>query len=81
MKRRPATKKINTVQIFGNNIFRGQKLTIGMDLGDCWSSYCVLDEAGKILLTAENGTPRLASSYLGGPDKTPAVYCHSEESR
>jgi len=43
-------KKTNTVQIFRNNIFREQKLTIGMDLGDCWSSYCVLDEAGKIIL-------------------------------
>jgi transposase len=43
-------KKTNTVQIFRNKIFGKQKLTIGMDLGDCWSSYCVLDEAGKILL-------------------------------
>ncbi len=43
-------KKINTVQIFRNEIFGKQKLTIGLDLGDCWSSYCVLDEAGKIIL-------------------------------
>jgi transposase len=43
-------KKINTVQIFRNEIVGKQKLTIGLDLGDCWSSYCVLDEAGKIIL-------------------------------
>src|SRR3974377_821477 len=49
-KRRPAMKKISTVQEFGNEIFKGQKLTIGLDLGDRWSFYCVLDETGKILL-------------------------------
>ena len=43
-------KKISTVQAFGNEIFREQKLTIGLDLGDRWSFYCVLDEAGTIIL-------------------------------
>jgi transposase len=43
-------KKISTVQAFSNEIFKGQKLTIGLDLGDRWSYYCVLDEAGKIIL-------------------------------
>jgi transposase len=38
------------VQAFRNEIFKEQKLTIGMDLGDRWSFYCVLDEAGKIIL-------------------------------
>src|SRR5208283_5326494 len=50
MKRRPAMKKTNTVRVNGNVIFKGHKLTIGMDLGDNWSCYCVLDEGGKILL-------------------------------
>src|SRR5712691_6937026 len=49
-KRRPAMKKISTMQALGNEIFEVQKLTIGMDLGDRWSFYCVLDEAGKIIL-------------------------------
>src|SRR5580704_5066289 len=49
-ERRPAMKKISTVRVFGNEIFEVQKLTIGMDLGDRWSFYCVLDEAGKIIL-------------------------------
>jgi transposase len=33
----------------GKKIFKGQ-LTIGLDLGDRSSSYCVVDQAGKILL-------------------------------
>ena len=37
-------KKISTVQVFGNEIFKEQKLTIGVDLGDLWSFYCVRDE-------------------------------------
>ena len=43
-------KKISTVQTFQSEIFKDQKLTIGVDLGDRWSFYCVLDEAGKIIL-------------------------------
>src|ERR1700739_4790238 len=50
IKRRPAMKKISTVRVNGNMIFKGHKLTIGLDLGDRWSFYCVLDEAGKIIL-------------------------------
>jgi transposase len=46
-------KKISTVQANGNMIFKGHKLTMGLDLGDRWSSYCVLDEAGKIILEQE----------------------------
>ena len=43
-------KKISTEPTFRNGILKKQKLTIGMDLGDHWSCYCVLDEAGKIIL-------------------------------
>jgi len=49
-------KKISTVQTFSNEIFREQKLTIGVDLGDRWSFYCVLDEAGKIILEQKVAT-------------------------
>src|SRR6202795_4821099 len=49
-KRRPAVKKTNTVRVDENMIFKGHKLTIGVDLGDHWSCYCVLDEAGEIIL-------------------------------
>jgi len=43
-------KKTITVQAFKNEIFKEQKLTIGLDLGDRWSFYCVLDEAGQVIL-------------------------------
>src|SRR4249920_168571 len=56
MKRRPAMKKTSTVRVNGNMIFKGQKLTLGMDLGDHWSCYCVLDEAGKIILEQKVAT-------------------------
>src|ERR1700682_5424390 len=43
-------KKISTVQAFGNELFKEQKLKIGVDLGDLWSFYCIRDEAGEIIL-------------------------------
>ena len=43
-------KKISTMQVFSNEILKEQKLTIGVDLGDRWSFYCILDEVGKIIL-------------------------------
>jgi transposase len=43
-------RKISTVQAVRNELLKEQKLTIGVDLGDRWSFYCVLDEAGKIIL-------------------------------
>jgi transposase len=52
-------KKISTVQAFGNEIFKGHKLTIGLDLGDRWSFYCVLDEAGKVILEQKVPTTSL----------------------
>jgi transposase len=55
-KRRPAMKKISTMQAFSNEILQEQKLTIGVDLGDRWSFYCVLDEAGKIILEQKVAT-------------------------
>ena len=42
-------QKISTMQTRGKNIFEGQ-LTIGLDLGDRSSAYCVLNEAGEIVL-------------------------------
>jgi transposase len=65
-KRRPAMKKISTVQVFGNEIFKEQKLTIGVDLGDRWSFYCVLDEAGKIILEQKVPTTPEAMKHTFG---------------
>src|SRR5256885_572051 len=55
-KRRPAMKKTNTVRVNGNMIFKGHKLTMGLDLGDRWSFYCVLKEAGEVLLEQKVAT-------------------------
>ena len=43
-------KKISTAAAKQNRNFSEQKLTIGLDLGDRSSWYCVLDEAGEVLL-------------------------------
>src|SRR5438094_9227519 len=58
MKRRPAMKKISTVRVNGNMIFKGHKLTIGVDLGDRWSCYCVLDEARELLVAQKVASAR-----------------------
>jgi transposase len=42
-------QKISTMRTNAKNIFQGQ-LTIGLDLGDRSSAYCVLNEAGEIVL-------------------------------
>jgi transposase len=47
-------RKISTMRSSGNKIFKGQ-LTIGLDLGDRSSYYCVLDDAGEVVL--ENDLP------------------------
>src|SRR5260370_39027512 len=49
-ERRPAVKKISTVATNRNEIFKQPKLTIGLDLGDRSSHYCILDEAGNVIL-------------------------------
>src|ERR1700682_1743415 len=49
-ERRPAVKKISTVATNRNEIFKDHKLTIGLDLGDRASHYCVLDEAGEVMV-------------------------------
>jgi DNA-binding transcriptional regulator YiaG len=42
-------QNINTMRTNAKNIFQG-RLTIGLDLGDRSSAYCVLNEAGEIVL-------------------------------
>src|SRR6202166_4343871 len=43
-------KKNTTVAKKRNEIFKQPKLTIGLDLGDRTSHYCILDEAGNVIL-------------------------------
>src|ERR1039457_4542615 len=51
-------KKISTVSRKQNRNFPEQKLTIGFDLGDRSSWYCVLDEQGEVVLEQRLGTTR-----------------------
>jgi transposase len=53
-------KKNSTVAAGRKQIFKQAKLTIGLDLGDRSSHYCMLDEAGNVILerslpTTSNG--------------------------
>ena len=43
-------KQISTVAKRGNEIFKEPKLTIGLDLRDRISHYCILDEADNVIL-------------------------------
>ena len=43
-------QKSSTMRARGSRIFQGGQLTIGLDLGDRSSCYCVLDEAGQVIL-------------------------------
>ena len=42
-------KKVSTAVAEQSRNFSQQKLTIGLDLGDRSSWYCMLDEAGNLL--------------------------------
>ena len=58
-------QKMSTMQTSGKTIFKGQ-LTIGLDLGDRFSAYCVLDEAGEIILEQKlPTTPEAMKQTLG----------------
>src|SRR3984885_10381406 len=48
IKRRPAMKKVSTVVTKQSRNISQLRLTIGLDLGDRNSCYCVLDETGRI---------------------------------
>ena len=49
-------KKISTVAVQQSRNVSQPQLTIGLDLGDRSSWYCVLDEAGTIVLEQKLGT-------------------------
>ena len=59
-------QKISTMQVFGNEIFKEQKLTIGVDLGDRSSAYCILNEAGKIVFEHKLATTPEAMKQVFG---------------
>ena len=59
-------QKISTMRSSGKNIFQQGQLTIGLDLGDRWSRYCVLDENGQILLEQKVATDPKATQQTFG---------------
>src|SRR5258705_12027369 len=59
-------KKVSTVSAKQSRNFSQPKLTIGLDLGDRGSWYCVLDEAGAIVLEQKRGTtPKAMRDVFG----------------
>ena len=46
-------KKISTVAMERIQIFKEHQLTIGLDLGDRTSHYCILNEAGEVILESK----------------------------
>src|SRR5579864_9438761 len=66
-KRRPAMKKVSTVAAKASRKISSQKLTVGLDLGDRSSWYCVLDEAGSVLLEQRlSTTSKAVREVFGG---------------
>ena len=60
-------KKISTVAVQQSRNFSQPQLTIGLDLVDRSSWYCVLDEAGTIVLEQKVGTtPKAMKEVFGG---------------
>ena len=50
----------------GSKIFKEHKLTIGLDLGDRSSYYCVLDEAGEVMQEGSVSTNKKAMAKVFG---------------
>src|SRR5436190_1851301 len=66
IKRRLAMKKVSTAAAQPSRIFSQQKLTIGLDLGDRNSWFCVVDETGKIQLEQQVRTSTKALQQVFG---------------
>jgi len=60
-------KKVSTAGVKQAKNFSEQKLTIGLDLGDRSSWYCVLNEAGEVVLEQRlSTTPKAMKEVFGG---------------
>ena len=60
-------KKVSTVAVKASRKISQSKLTVGLDLGDRSSWYCVLDEAGSVLLEQRvSTTPKALREVFGG---------------
>src|ERR1700674_4517631 len=59
-------KKNSTVATKRKKIFNEKKLTIGMDLGDRLTYYCILDEAGEVMVEQKLPTTKQAIQQMFG---------------
>src|SRR5579864_490389 len=59
-------KKSSTVASNRKQIVEEQKLTIGLDLGDRWSFFCVMDEAGQVIVEQKLPTTSEALKHTFG---------------
>jgi transposase len=59
-------QKISTVQARESQIFKARQLTIGVDLGDRSSCYCVLDDMGEVILERSLATTPKALTQVFG---------------
>ena len=50
------TRHCSDIRKWKDDFQRSTRLTIGLDLGDRWSNYCVLDETGEVLLEQKLAT-------------------------
>ena len=57
-------KKNSTVGTIRKQVFRDKKLTIGMDLGDQSTYYCVLDETGEVVVEQKLATTKPAMKQV-----------------
>src|SRR5438876_12343523 len=69
-QRRPAMKKVSTAATKQSRNISRQRLTIGLDLGDRNSWYCVLDEAGRIQLEQRVRTMRKGCRKPMAPNRS-----------
>jgi len=60
-------KKVSTAAAKQIRNFSRQSLTIGLDLGDRSSHYCVVDKTGRILVESKVSTsPHAMEAVFGG---------------
>ncbi len=64
-------KKNSTVAVGRKQIFKQAKLTIGLDLGDRTSYYCILDEAGNVIW--ERNVPTTSNGIAPGVPQDSAL--------
>src|ERR1700687_4830406 len=69
-------KKISTAAAQKKGQVEGQKLTSGLELGDRWSWYCVLEEAGEVILEQKLATtPKAMKEVFGAVGRSNTGDC------